>query len=72
MSRMIIEDHLGGKLTKMVNKDGGACFRVELNERLPENTERNMMNEAQTEIPTCHRTARSLLNYPKRLPLNDE
>ena len=67
MSRMIIEDHLGGKLT-VVNKDGGACFRVELNERLPENVERNMMTEAQTINPNLSaEQPGSLLNYPKKV-----
>ncbi|MEK9667237.1 MAG: HAMP domain-containing sensor histidine kinase [Deltaproteobacteria bacterium] len=67
MSRMIIEDHLGGKLT-VVNKDGGACFRVELNERLPENAERNMMTEAQTINPNLSaEQPGSLLNYPKKV-----
>ena len=67
MSRMIIEDHLGGKLT-VVNKDGGACFRVELNERLPENAEQNMMTEAQTINPNLSvQRPGSLLNYPKKV-----
>ena len=67
MSRMIIEDHLGGKLT-VVNKDGGACFRVELNERLPENAARNMMTEAQTINPNLSiEQPGSLLNYPKKV-----
>ena len=67
MSRMIIEDHLGGKLT-VVNKDGGACVRVELNERLPENAERNMMTEAQTINPNLSiEQPGSLLNYPKKV-----
>ena len=67
MSRMIIEDHLGGKLT-VVNKDGGACFRVELNERLPENTEQNMMTEAQTtNFNLSAEQPGSLLNYPKKV-----
>ena len=67
MSRMIIEDHLGGKLT-VVNKDGGACFRVELNERLPENAERNMITEAQTINPNLSaEQPGSLLNYPKKV-----
>ena len=67
MSRMIIEDHLGGKLT-VVNKDGGACFRVELNERLPENAEQNMMTEAQTINPNLSaEQPGSLLNYPKKV-----
>ncbi len=67
MSRMIIEDHLGGKLT-VVNKDGGACFRVELNERLPENAEQNMMTEAQTtNFNFSAEQPGSLLNYPKKV-----
>ena len=67
MSRMIIEDHLGGKLT-VVNKDGGACFRVELNERLPENAEQNMMTEAQTtNFNLSAEQPGSLLNYPKKV-----
>ena len=67
MSRMIIEDHLGGKLT-VVNKDGGACFRVELNERLPENAEQNMMTEAQTINPNLSaEQPGSLLQYPKKV-----
>ena len=67
MSRMIIEDHLGGKLT-VVNKDGGACFRVELNERLPENAEQKMMTEAQTINPNLSaEQPGSLLNHPKKV-----
>ena len=67
MSRMIVEDHLGGKLT-VVNKDGGACFRVELNERLPENAEQNMMTEAQTINPNLSaEQPGSLLQYPKKV-----
>ena len=67
MSRMIIEDHLGGKLT-VVNKDGGACFRVELNERLTENAERNMMTKEQTINPNLSaEQPGSLLNYPKKV-----
>ena len=67
MSRMIIEDHLGGKLT-VVNKDGGACFRVDLNERLHENAEQNMMTEAQTINPNLSaEQPGSLLNYSKKV-----
>ena len=67
MSRMIIEDHLGGKLT-VVNKDGGACFRVELNERLPKNAEQNMMTKAQTvNTNLSAEQPGSLLNYPKKV-----
>ena len=67
MSRMIIEDHLGGKLT-VANKDGGACFRVELNERLPENAEQNIMTEAQTtNFNLSTEQPGSLLNYPKKV-----
>ena len=67
MSRMIIEDHLGGKLT-VVNKDGGACFRVELNERLPTNAEQNMMAETPTtNLNLSVEQPGSLLNYPKKV-----
>lgn len=67
MSRMIIEDHLGGKLT-VANKDDGACFRVELNERLPENAEQNMMTEAQTtNFNLSAEQPGSLLNYTKKV-----
>ena len=67
MSRMIIEDHLGGKLT-VVNKDGGACFRVELNERLPTNAEQNMMAETPTtNLNLSVEQSGSLLNFPKKV-----
>ncbi len=67
MSQMIVKDHLGGKLT-VINKDGGACFRVELNERLPEKAEQKIMAETQTtNLNLSVEQPGSLLNYLKKV-----